>query len=215
MTASTQSNDGYARRRQAFRQRILDSATVLIRERESIEFSMRELASHAEVSPATPFNHFGSKLGILSALVTQSLQHIQNTASVNHGAEPVEQLFGNLQRVTAYYAGDAKLYRPLFKAIIGEMSPKTDSLELALSMLHESLSKAKALGTIKSEVNIDLLAEQIESFWLGTLVFWIGGIVDGECWQQRVEQGLASMLTGAVADDIRLQLIERAIRTSQ
>ncbi|MCW2406106.1 AcrR family transcriptional regulator [Sphingobium sp. B1D7B] len=49
------------------RARILDAAEHLMRQGKA-DFSMRDLASEAGVSFATPFNHFGSKAGIMQAL---------------------------------------------------------------------------------------------------------------------------------------------------
>lgn len=50
------------------RQRVLDAAERLLR-RGKAEFSMRDLATEAYVSFATPFNHFGSKAAIMHALL--------------------------------------------------------------------------------------------------------------------------------------------------
>src|SRR5690606_404693 len=53
--------------------RILDTAERLIRETGSTDFSVRRLAAESEVSPATPFNLFGSKEGILYSLLLKNL----------------------------------------------------------------------------------------------------------------------------------------------
>jgi len=58
---------GTKRRGEPLRQRVLDAAERLLREGKA-EFSMRELASEAGVSFATPFNQFGSKPAIMHAL---------------------------------------------------------------------------------------------------------------------------------------------------
>lgn len=58
---------GTTQRGEPVRQRVLDTAERLLRDGKA-EFSMRELASEAGVSFATPFNQFGSKPAIMHAL---------------------------------------------------------------------------------------------------------------------------------------------------
>lgn len=58
---------GTKRRGEPVRQRVLDAAERLLRDGKA-EFSMRDLASQAGVSFATPFNQFGSKPAIMHAL---------------------------------------------------------------------------------------------------------------------------------------------------
>ena len=55
--------------KQARRDHILDTARKLIGRRDVSGFSMAELAEHAGVSPATPYNLVGSKPEILNALI--------------------------------------------------------------------------------------------------------------------------------------------------
>lgn len=59
--------EGASERGEPVRQRVLDAAERLLRSGKP-EFSMRDLATQAGVSFATPFNHFGSKAGIMHAL---------------------------------------------------------------------------------------------------------------------------------------------------
>ena len=58
---------GTKRRGEPVRRRVLDAAEFLLRDGKA-EFSMRDLASQAGVSFATPFNQFGGKPAIMHAL---------------------------------------------------------------------------------------------------------------------------------------------------
>jgi AcrR family transcriptional regulator len=49
------------------------------------DFSMLTLAGRAEVSPATPYNLFGSKPQLLSALFNRSLAALRGTAHYTSG----------------------------------------------------------------------------------------------------------------------------------
>ncbi len=58
------------------RRRILDAAEGLIRQTGGTNFSLLTLADKAEVSPATPYNFFGSKARLLFALFNRSLAEL-------------------------------------------------------------------------------------------------------------------------------------------
>lgn len=55
----------------ARRKRILDTAERIIRDAGATDFSMRALAAAAETAPATPYNLFESKEGLLYARYCQ------------------------------------------------------------------------------------------------------------------------------------------------
>ena len=86
--------EGYVVRHGEFRNRILDAAEALIAETGDTSFGTRELAIRAGVSAATPFNHFRSKRGILSAIVERSLEQLgaQREPPTRVG-DPLERIF--------------------------------------------------------------------------------------------------------------------------
>jgi AcrR family transcriptional regulator len=75
-----------ATRGEPVRQRVLDAAETLLRQGKA-EFSMRDLAAEAQVSFATPFNHFGSKAAIMQAL---SARRIEEMGARYRAASPPE-----------------------------------------------------------------------------------------------------------------------------
>lgn len=83
---------GTKRRGGPVRQRVLDAAERLMRDGKA-EFSMRELASEAGVSFATPFNQFGSKSAIMHALsrrrIDSMMTRFDTTPQPPHAADRV------------------------------------------------------------------------------------------------------------------------------
>lgn len=65
-----------ATRGEPVRQRVLDAAETLLRQGKA-DFSMRDLAAQAQVSFATPFNHFGSKAAIMQALSARRIDEME------------------------------------------------------------------------------------------------------------------------------------------
>jgi len=203
--------NGYERRRERIRTDILNAAERLVRKKGSVEFTMRDLALRAGVSPATPFNHFGGKAGVLRAIVRRSLEGIAPEAVLDTREDPVANIFEWVHQLTTHLAADAKLHRPVLGAIIGNMTPTdTSLLEDAIQNTQLLLEDLRSSGLITRQVDIRLLAEQIEANWQGTAYFWAGGLINGDEWADRVEYSLALILSGVVVEKKRNSLLRRA-----
>ena len=85
-----------ARQIDARRHRILDAAALLIRQTGGTDFSMRSLAEAAETAPATPYNLFTSKDGLLYALLSRSLDDITHQGLALSARDPLDQALGFL-----------------------------------------------------------------------------------------------------------------------
>lgn len=101
------------------RQRILDAAHGLIAQSGNADFSMRGLAEAAGFSMATPYNLFGSRQGVMRALLRADLDHYTRELEAMEGA-PLEVLFGAVTLVTRTYAQDPARHRALLRAVFGE-----------------------------------------------------------------------------------------------
>ena len=195
--------NGYEIRKLAIRKRILQAAVELVRATGGTEFSMIDLAVKAGVSPATPFNHFHSKKGIFGALINQTLLDRPEPAS--GGFDCIGRVIAIMMDITRFYSEDPLLYRPVFCSIISEVNRSSPGLQTAIKKILNSLSDARASGEIRKAVDLELLAELIESYWMGSLLFWINGSIDASTWIHRVEHGLSLMLHGVVTDQAALR----------
>src|SRR5689334_17684663 len=74
------------------RRRILEAAAQLIRASGGAGLSMRTLAERAEVSLATPYNLFGSKSGVLTALQFSTLEKLEEAMEELGARDPIEQV---------------------------------------------------------------------------------------------------------------------------
>src|SRR5947207_5836118 len=101
------------------RDRILATARKLIRQTGGTAFSMRALADRAEVSLATPYNLFGSKAGVLYALLNASLDRVSQAAHTFSSADPTERVLEVAGIAADVYARDPAFYRPLMRFLIG------------------------------------------------------------------------------------------------
>jgi AcrR family transcriptional regulator len=201
---------GYVVRYGEFRNRILDAAEVLIAETGDTSFATRELAIRAGVSAATPFNHFGSKRGILSAIVDRSLERLATLQEhPTRLGDPLERIFRNGDAAVSYYAAKPKLFRPVFGELIGkpvfgelvgkEAISRYHTLQQANTSWRLSLDAAVEAGQLRRGRDLDVIANQLEANWLGSLVLWIIGRVDGDGWKLQSEYGTALTLASVVA----------------
>jgi AcrR family transcriptional regulator len=203
--------NGYERRKLLVRQNILDAAEKLVRDTGGTDFSMLQLSQAAGVSPATPFNHFGSKNAIFADMINQSLHAPRKTSKLNSHVDEVVNLFVGITRL---YSNDPELFRPVFYSIIAQVNRASSGLQTAIRQILTALEKAKAAGEIRAGVNLEVLAEQLESFWIGSLLLWINSSIDNQTWIRRVEQGLLLMLFSTVTETRQAQITVRLKKLS-
>lgn len=190
--------DGYERRRRAIRNQILDATVRLIRARGDTDMTVREIASGAGVSPATPFNHFKSKDGIFNALVARSMSEIYS----NGVAEPEAVLEGFLD-ITNYYISKRDIFQPVFRVVLQAIPPHSYTLRIALEGIKRRIELEIERGQLTAHAAPSVLAEQLETFWFGTVVLWSGGTISSDEWLVRVELGVELMLSAFQPDASR------------
>lgn len=206
---STDTVDGYERRRRTIRNQILDATVSLIRARGDTDMTVREIASCAGVSPATPFNHFKSKDGIFNALVARSMSEIYSQGV----ADPDTVMEGFLD-ITKYYISKRDVFQPVFKVVLQSIPPRSNTLRTALEGIKRRIELQVERDQLVSHVAPSVLAEQLETFWFGTVILWSGGTISSDEWLIRVELGVELMLSAFYPDDSRIKS-DRAIAKLQ
>jgi AcrR family transcriptional regulator len=192
--------EGYIVRHGEFRNRILDAAEVLIAETGDTSFATRELAIRAGVSAATPFNHFRSKRGILIAIVDRSLERLATRQQhPTRLGDPLEGIFRNADAAVSYYAAKPRLFRPVFGELVGNEASRYQTLQQANTTWRLGLDAAAEAGQLRRGRDLDVIANQLEANWLGSLVLWVIGRVDGDGWKLQAEYGTALTLASVVA----------------
>lgn len=190
--------DGYERRRRHIRSQILDATASLIQTRGDTDMSVREVASCAGVSPATPFNHFKSKEGILNALVARSMSDIYS-----HGVEEPETVMEGFRDITNYYISKRDIYQPVFRVVLQAIPPRSHTLRTALEGIKKRIEREIERGQLSPHAMPSVLAEQLETFWFGTVILWSGGTITSDDWLIRVELGVELMLHAFYPEEIR------------
>ncbi|MBX3204937.1 MAG: TetR/AcrR family transcriptional regulator [Labilithrix sp.] len=184
--------------KQVRRDRILEAAEELIRRRGDIQFGMRELAEKAGVSPATPFNLFGSKGQVLWALLERDLGKQRQRIADDVETDPVERVLGLARRAVLTYARDERLFRPLLSAVVSTNMLMPALLDRFTDLWHDALEEAEARRQLAADIDPALLARQLHLEYRAGLTLWLRGEVDVKGWNLHLMHGVLLVLRGSM-----------------
>src|SRR5262245_40924611 len=193
------------------RDRILAAARKLIRRTGGTGFSMRALADEAEVSLATPYNLFGSKGGVLYALLNASLENLDQATVTFSSTTPVERVLEVAGIAADLYARDAAFYRPLMQFLLGarDVEHRPRFIEQSLRRWTRTVQAAVRHGLLSSSVDVDLLARQLMINFIGVLDLWIHEELDEEGCRAQSLYGSTLLVLAVASAAARAGLIER------
>ncbi len=195
----------------ARRNRILDAAALLIRRTGGTEFSMRALAEAAETSPATPYNLFTSKDGLLYALLSRSLDDIVASGLDFTSADPLDCVLEAAEKAADFFLLDPDYMRPLYQFLLGVVDPvhRPRFISRSLAYWRSSLAQAEQAGLLNEDFDADSLVYALMAHFMGVLEFWIHDDIDAEGFRQRVTYGTVMILLPLARGARRTRLLER------
>jgi AcrR family transcriptional regulator len=195
------------------RQRILGTAEKLIRRDGDMRFGMRELATKAKVSPATPFNLFGSKGQILWALLERNIEQQLHRIDEDEEQDPVERVLALARSAVLQYTRDERLYRPLLSAVLTTSPFEMPALLGEFTDLwRKALEELEARGQLLPDLDPALLARQLHLEHRAGMSMWLRGEVGAEGWQLHGVHGVLLVLRGSMesraAKPLHARLVE-------
>lgn len=157
------------------RARIVAAAEKLMRETGSTDFTMRALAAEAEVSPATPFNLFGSKESILYELLLKSLEAFFHHGLALKSKEPIERVMEAADIAVDLFVVDPEFLRPLYRFLLGVNDPSARPVFLRRSLKFWQLTFESAYqkGGAAENPEITAIAQGLLAQILGLLDVWV------------------------------------------
>jgi AcrR family transcriptional regulator len=161
------------------RKRIVEAVRALMRETGETNLSMRAIAARANVSLATPYNLFGSKRGVVMA-VLEDAREFQEKFSTLKNLSAVERIFRALSITLAYHVQDPELYRTLWSSLL---DPRGAGDELRTELITPQnslfwrglLEEARREGAIAPDVDMDLLQQTLNGQFAAVMLNWIMG----------------------------------------
>lgn len=178
------------------RQRVIDAAERLLRTGKP-DFSMRDLASEAGVSFATPFNQFGNKTAIMHALSTRRIDAMtRRFAEITHPPDAIARVLLAIDTAVAVMLEEPAVSRS-FMSWIGTAGP-TPGLALARStdLWALALGDGEGLTDTHRAEALRTLPRQLALGFRGVLSFWTAGELPDEALGEDAREVARSLLRG-------------------
>jgi AcrR family transcriptional regulator len=191
------------------RRRILDAAEQLIRQTGGADFSMLTLADTAEVSPATPYNLFGSKARLLYSLFNRSLAELPVKDLTASCANPLDRLLETTRLLAAHLANHADFLRPLYRALIGVKDEvhRPEFVDHHLQRWKRALADVERSGLLATAVIADQVARQLMINFAGTVDLWVHEELDGDGFSAEADFGATLLLLATTVPEARPRLL--------
>ena len=115
------------------RRAIVKAALEILRETQSLEFSLRELARRAGVSHNAPYKHFADKRELLAAVSAAGFEMLTKRMAreIARLGDPREQLFAMLRAYIDHGVENPALYSLMFGGYLGGPDRSRPAIELA------------------------------------------------------------------------------------
>lgn len=168
------------KRGEPIRRRVIDAAERLLRDGKA-DFSMRDLASGANVSFATPFNQFGSKAAIMLALsarrIDAMMQRLASAPALPNAADRV--------LLAVDIAVGVMLEEPeVNRAVLGWLgtagAPPGQVLTHSTALWALALGEGEGLTAVHRAQALTSLPGQLAFAFRGVLSFWTAGELSNE-----------------------------------
>jgi AcrR family transcriptional regulator len=183
------------RQKEERRQQILAAAEALIRERGTTEFPMLDLSERAGLSPATPYNLFGSKLAILWTLLRQRDERYQMAFTKKTSSDPYLQVVEAVAVAVRVFTGDAALFKPL----CAFLSRSQDAVyrpayeKATIDLWIKITSDFPKTTLMPSGITHEIYSRQFLTLFIGAFDLWAQGRLSDEEVELQVQ--LSTVLT--------------------
>jgi AcrR family transcriptional regulator len=190
--------DEKAKRSEEKSARLLAVASEIIRETGDFDLPMRELAARAQVSLRDPYLLFGSKTGVIRALLKADQAVFHDQVRALQSPDVLENLFDRVRIGVEFFAANQPFYRALFRATQAysggdETEPARENLRAFRSMAR----RASREGFIEDDIDPDALGETLTDIFAANLRTWAASGVDIHLCYLKIGFGMAQLLTGA------------------
>lgn len=201
--------------KQLNRQKIVRAAEQIIRQNGVEQLTMRNLSSVADVALKTPYNLFGSKTGVLIALLDEARAGLISDLESSGSGSHLVALLNSLDEIRKFFESDEAFYRAIFWEIM--TSDQIEERSLAHTQIFDlvivRINDASKAGEIFEAVNTEDLGRSLGLNLLALLGMWAGEhLTIAECIEQTKMVWMA-LVRMAATDEASTQ-IDLALRGS-
>ncbi len=188
--------DGRTGIKERNREAVKDAAAKIIRREGMAALTMRHLAEVAEVSLKTPYNLFGSKTGVLIALLEEASIGLAQTLATQKNRLVVEGLLAGVDRMRDFFARDEAFYRDVYWGIMaGETSDvRTAAVDRTIELGQATVARAVEGGELDTDVDAPALGRHIAIQLLSILGMWGSGYFGNDECAAHIKRALSTSL---------------------
>lgn len=159
-----------ARRRRELRERVYLVCRELFPKHGFEATTVEQIAEAADIAPATFFNHFGSKRGVLALMTSEVFTYVGSLIEAHLGGErPIgRQLVGLARDAGEQIAENHHIARDVVLELV-RMEARPEEPSPYLARLHQPVTAALEAGQMRGEVRSDLDAQFLSEMVVGAL----------------------------------------------
>jgi AcrR family transcriptional regulator len=185
------------RGKDARRQALLDSAHRLLGEE---DLSMRRIAEGAGLSPATPYNLFGSKRRLFQMLHRKQMQQLAASIDTVDDLDPLDRIFAALDSIANEIRDYKAFYAELFNLVylqsdrpqrIGIDDDESLWIDPGIVFWADLFEMAQAAGRLRADANVEIIARNCFRLLTGLILEWLEGRIDIDHWRYAAHAGIA------------------------
>jgi AcrR family transcriptional regulator len=195
------------------KKRILAVARDLIHETGDFDLPMRLLAARAQVSLRTPYEYFGSKAGLIGAILQQEIEIFKVLVADRRSADELEHLFDRVQWGIDFYAKNQPFYRSLFRATEayspGHYEEPARENVRSFQIL---CRRAHRAGLIRPEVDPLQLGDTLTDIWASNVRTWARDEYEIQLVSRKINFGFACVLAGVATEPAATQMRGHIVR---
>lgn len=157
-------------------ERLLAVARAIIDETGDFELSMRALAARARVSLTTAYNLFGSKGGVIEAILRADQSDWLDELRTIRRDDPFELLFEQTRQGVGFLERREAFYRALFRATGPFGEPRRGDVLREVRPGYVAFCRlARSQGVLGEWADLNLLAETLTNIYAASLRHWANG----------------------------------------
>ena len=176
--------------------------------RDGAAFSMRDLASEAGLSFATPFNQFGSKAGIMRALSARRIARMRERLRASSlSRDAVSGVLAAVKIAAAVMLETPSVNRAIMAGIGGPADDAGNVMNDSISLWKEALGEGLGLEPSVRSAALGMLPKHLALSFRGALSFWSAGEVSDLALTSNAEKAAATALLGFASAKQRRTLL--------
>lgn len=202
LSASPSGHDiGKLKRRRA----ILDAARDIVTSLGDAGLTMRALAARAGVSPATPYNLFGSKQAVLQAVYDEDQRDFYRDFEAQASKEPLTRLFDLIDLSIAHWLRTPEFHKALLAILYrGAATPGSSPVNrprLTYVHVEQLIADAVAAGVLRADTPVGIVTATLARIFRAAGREWIDGTLSLEQARDDLGRSFALVLAGLVTPE--------------